>query len=63
MNFKKLLSYGVLVGATAFVLGACGGNSQSSSSNSNASTQAANNGGKVVFVPKETGKSFFESGN
>ena len=63
MNFKKLLSYGVLVGATAFVLGACGGNSQSSSSNSNASTQAANNGGKVVFVPKVTGNSFFESGN
>ncbi len=63
MNFKKLLSYGVLVGATAFVLGACGGNSQSSSSNSNASTQVANNGGKVVFVPKVTGNSFFESGN
>ena len=67
MKFRKFLTYGVLVGATAFFLGACGNSSQNSSStsnsNSNATTQTANNGGKVVFIPKVTGNSFFESGN
>ena len=67
MKIRKFLTYGVLVGATAFFLGACGNSSQNSSStsnsNSNATTQTANNGGKVVFIPKVTGNSFFESGN
>jgi len=67
MKFRKFLTYGVLVGATAFFLGACGNSSQNSNStstsNSNATTQTANNGGKVVFIPKVTGNSFFESGN
>ena len=60
MNLRKLLSYGVLIGATTLILGACGSASQKSDTSTSGST---NNGGKVVFVPKVTGNSFFESGN
>ena len=60
MNLRKLLSYSVLIGATTLILGACGSTSQKTNSDT---TATSNNGGKVVFVPKVTGNSFFESGN
>lgn len=59
MNLKKTLIYSAAVAVLALTLGACG--------KSNAKNEAASGGsaegGKVVFVPKVTGNSFFESGN
>lgn len=64
MKIKKLLTYSALLGVAAIALVACGNsNSNSNSSSDSSSKSSGNNGGKVVFVPKVTGNSFFESGN
>lgn len=60
MKLKKLLTFGALVGAVSVGLAACGG---AKSGDSASGGGEAKGGNKVVFVPKVTGNSFFESGN